>query len=35
VLHQIGVTPSVRPGDIRITLQGHGLVVDDELVLYW
>jgi hypothetical protein len=35
VLHQIGVTPTVRPGDIRITLQGHGLVVDGELVLYW
>lgn len=35
VLHQIGVTPSVRPGDIRITLQGHGLVLDGALVLYW
>ena len=35
VLHQVGVTPSVRPGDVRITLQGHGLLVDDHLVLYW
>jgi hypothetical protein len=35
VLHQVGVTPSVRPDDVRITLQGHGLVVDDQLVLYW
>ncbi len=35
VLHQIGATPSVQPGDFRITLQGHGLVVDEVLVLYW
>jgi hypothetical protein len=35
VLHQIGPTPSVQPEDLRITLQGHGLVVDDVLVLYW
>ena len=35
VLHQIGVTPTVRPDDIRITLQGHGLVVGRQLVLYW
>jgi hypothetical protein len=35
VLHQIGPTPTVRPGDLRIMLQGHGLVVDDELILYW
>jgi hypothetical protein len=35
VLHQIGVTPSVRPDETRITLQGHGLVVDEQLVLYW
>ncbi len=35
LLHQIGPTPVVAPDDIRITLQGHGLVVDDELVLYW
>lgn len=35
LLHQIGVTPSVRPDDLRITLQGHGLVVDDDLILYW
>ena len=26
VLHQIGPTPTVAPDDIRITLQGHGLV---------
>jgi hypothetical protein len=35
VLHQIGATPSARPEDFRITLQGHGLVVDEALVLYW
>jgi hypothetical protein len=35
LLHQIGVTPSVRPDDLRITLQGHGLVIDDQLILYW
>ena len=35
VLHQVGASPSVRPEDLRITLQGHGLVVDDVLVLYW
>jgi hypothetical protein len=35
VLHQIGPTSSVQPDDLRITLQGHGLVVDGVLVLYW
>lgn len=35
VLHQIGVTPSVQADDLRITLQGHGLIVGGELVLYW
>jgi hypothetical protein len=35
VLHQIGATPTLRPDDLRSTLQGHGLVVDDTLVLYW
>ncbi len=35
VLHQIGATPSLQPDDVRITLQGHGLVVDGVLVLYW
>ncbi|WP_034802501.1 hypothetical protein [Intrasporangium oryzae] len=35
VLHQIGPTPDISPGDLRITVQGHGIVVDDELVLYW
>jgi hypothetical protein len=35
VLHQIGVTPVVIEDDVRITLQGHGLVIDDELVCYW
>jgi hypothetical protein len=35
VLHQIGPTPSVAADDVRITLQGHGIVVDDELILYW
>lgn len=35
VLHQIGPTPEIVPGDLRITVQGHGIVLDDELVLYW
>ena len=35
VLHQIGVTPTVTDDDVRITLQGHGLVINDELVCYW
>jgi hypothetical protein len=35
VLHQIGATDSPGPDDLRITLQGHGLVLGDELVLYW
>ncbi|MBO3749484.1 hypothetical protein J5X84_25690 [Streptosporangiaceae bacterium NEAU-GS5] len=35
VLHQIGTTSSVRSDEFRITMQGHGLVVDEELVLYW
>jgi hypothetical protein len=35
LLHQIGVTASVRHDDLRITLQGHGLVVGGVLVLYW
>lgn len=35
VLHQIGMTDPVHPNDIRIMLQGHGLIVDDEVSLYW
>ena len=35
VLHQIGATDSPAPDDLRITLQGHGLVLGDELLLYW
>jgi hypothetical protein len=35
VLHQIGATRSPGPDDLRITLQGHGLVIGDELLLYW
>lgn len=35
VMHQIGAVPSVQPDDVRITMQGHGLVVDGVLVLYW
>jgi hypothetical protein len=35
VLHQIGVTDSPGADDIRMTLQGHGLVRGDELILYW
>jgi len=35
VLHQIGTTDSPAADDLRITLQGHGLVIGDELLLYW
>ena len=35
VLHQIGATPSESADDLRIMLQGHGLVVDNALILYW
>lgn len=35
VLHQIGATPIVADDDVRITLQGHGLVIDGELICYW
>ena len=35
VLHQIGVTDSPGGDDVRMTLQGHGLVRGDELLLYW
>lgn len=35
VLHQIGVTESPGADDIRMTMQGHGLVHGDELLLYW
>jgi len=35
VLHQIGTTPTVQPDDLRIMLQGHGLLVGDDTVLYW
>lgn len=35
LLHQIGATPLATNDDVRIMLQGHGLVIDDALVLYW
>jgi hypothetical protein len=35
LLHQIGATDSPAADDLRITMQGHGLVIGDELVLYW
>lgn len=35
LLHQIGATESVTPDDVRITMQGHGLLVDGDIVCYW
>ncbi|WP_258723642.1 hypothetical protein [Cellulomonas sp. NS3] len=35
VLHQIGATPEPGADDVRLTLQGHGLVRGSDLVLYW
>jgi hypothetical protein len=34
-LHQIAGVADVQPGDQRITLQGHGLRMGAETVLYW
>lgn len=34
-LHQIAPGKNLTPGDERITLQGHGLVCDGILKLYW
>jgi hypothetical protein len=34
-LHQIAGVADVRPGDQRITLQGHGLRSGNDWVLYW
>lgn len=35
ILHQIAPTKEIHPGDARITLQGHGLLCDGALRLYW
>ncbi|MCE5317321.1 MAG: hypothetical protein LLG04_08155 [Parachlamydia sp.] len=35
LLHQIAPTKEINPGDARITLQGHGLLCDGALRLYW
>lgn len=35
LLHQIAPTKEMQPNDERITLQGHGLICDDILRVYW
>jgi hypothetical protein len=35
LLHQVGEIDTVFPGDERITLQGHGILVQGEWKLYW
>ncbi|MCM3921016.1 hypothetical protein ND748_04905 [Frankia sp. AiPs1] len=35
LLHQIAPSVSVRPGDERLTLQGHGIWSGDSWLLYW
>lgn len=34
-LHQIAPVDKITPGDMRITLQGHGLFSEGEWKLYW
>ena len=33
--HQIAPLPNVQPNDVRITLQGHGLIGASSIKLYW
>lgn len=33
--HQIAPIPEVQPGDVRITLQGHGIIGRNSTKLYW
>lgn len=35
LLHQIAPAKRIHPGDERITLQGHGIVCDGIMRLYW
>lgn len=35
ILHQIAPCQEVKPTDERITLQGHGLLCDGKMRLYW
>jgi hypothetical protein len=35
MLHRIAPAKEMKPGDERITLQGHGLICDDILRIYW
>lgn len=35
ILHQIAPSKDLQPGDERITLQGHGLICDGVMRLYW
>ncbi|SMO86680.1 hypothetical protein [Gracilimonas mengyeensis] len=34
-LHRVAVTSPIYEGDRRITLQGHGRLIDGQWVLYW
>ena len=33
--HRIGESTTLRPGEIRLTFQGHGVVLDGRLLLFW
>lgn len=35
ILHQIAPCKEIKPTDERITLQGHGLVCDGKMRIYW
>ena len=36
ILHRIARVPGIQPNDVRITLQGHGLLTrNNEWILYW
>lgn len=35
ILHQIAPSKDIEPDDERITLQGHGLICDGALRIYW
>jgi len=35
MLHQIAPAKDMKPNDERITLQGHGLICDGILRVYW
>jgi hypothetical protein len=35
ILHQIKAPSLVEEGDLRITLQGHGILADGKIRIYW